>query len=185
MNLLLALISYIIGSFPTAYLMDNKIFYKGDKNMGAYNVLITSHSIIMSGIVLLVDVLKGVLIVIISQSLSPGPAGLIIAVTAGILGHDYSIFLNFKGGKGLAIAIGVMLLIKPLFLALMVVILIILLVLLKDYVKAGLLSIPILLIFLFLFNLPEYVIYLGIIGAVLIAHKDVIRIVKSNNKLFN
>jgi glycerol-3-phosphate acyltransferase PlsY len=181
---LLALLSYFIGSFPTAYLLDKKIFRKGSGNMGAFNFWKTNKSNLLTSLVLLIDVLKGVIIVIISQSLTPGYLGISVGVIAGIIGHDYSIFIKFRGGKGMALACGAILLLEPLFLLIIAVVSGSLYLVLKDNVKAGLISLPILLVIVFVMRLSTDFIIMGVISAVLIAHKDVIKIVARNPKLF-
>ncbi len=173
------LLSYLIGSFPTAYLFYKKIFNKGTGNMGAYNFLKTTNSYLKTSIILLIDVFKGVLIVILSQTLSPGLNSLIIGVVSGIIGHDYSIFVNFKGGKGLGLSIGVLLLLEPFFLVYMIMILGVLYFIFRNNVKAGLASIPFLIILYLIMNPENYPLILGVISALLIVHKDVIKILNS------
>lgn len=182
--LILILISYFIGSFPTAYFFDKRIFKKGDGNMGAFNFWKTSKSDLKTSIVLGIDVLKGVIIAILSQTLIPGYSSLTLAVMSGVIGHDYSIFIKFKGGRGMALVCGALLLTQPVFLILIIGVAGLLYLILHDNVKAGLISLPILLIIVLLMRLSiEFVIF-GVVNAVLIAHKDVIKIVARNHKLF-
>jgi acyl-phosphate glycerol 3-phosphate acyltransferase len=90
----------------------------GSKNTGALNTLrIVSHEkgkmwgIISFLIVFLLDASKGVLAVIWANNLIPGNVILIttLATFFVILGHNYSVFLKFKGGRGAATFLGILL----------------------------------------------------------------------------
>lgn len=118
-------ISYIIGSLPTSYLV-GKIFFKtdirqsGSGNSGATNTLRTFGT--GAGLaVLLIDVLKGVAAVLLARYFTRFLTNqleynMLISLSglAAILGHVFSIFLRFKGGKGVATAAGVFLVLLPL-----------------------------------------------------------------------
>ena len=117
-------ISFLFGSIPTGYLITKKICgidirTKGSGNIGSTNVkriVGTKISIITQTI----DVLKGVMPVVLGISLSriiklpvsPNTYLSIIAI-ATILGHDYTPFLKFKGGKGVNTTLGVFIFIAP------------------------------------------------------------------------
>lgn len=116
---LILLCAYLIGSFPTGFLT-GKIFFKinlfehGSKNVGATNALRVLGK--KAGIfVLLVDMLKGAIPVMLAAKLSievpwfPAAAGM-----CAILGHTFSPFLKFKGGKGVATSAGVFAALAPL-----------------------------------------------------------------------
>ncbi len=121
---IILVISYLIGSLPTAYLMGRlrkgiDIRTVGSQNMGAMNVFY-SIGMIEGLIVLAVDIIKGALAVylavILGGSFDYTLAGslsmaLLLQLLAGlavVLGHNFSLFLNFRGGKGGATAIGVL-----------------------------------------------------------------------------
>ncbi|MFO7660022.1 MAG: glycerol-3-phosphate 1-O-acyltransferase PlsY [Candidatus Cloacimonadaceae bacterium] len=118
-------IAYLLGSLPTSYLI-GRIFYgtdireTGSGNTGATNALRTFGPKI-GIIVLIVDVLKGVAAILIARYLmrnaSAGASFNLIESLSGlfvILGHVYSVWLKFKGGKGVATAAGVFLTLMPL-----------------------------------------------------------------------
>jgi len=121
--ILIPLISYLLGSIPFALLYVKLFLNKdmrtfGSKNTGALNTLrIVSHEkgkawgIISFLIVFLLDASKGVLAVILANNLIPGNAVLLttLATFFVILGHNYSIFLKFKGGRGAATFLGILL----------------------------------------------------------------------------
>jgi len=123
--ILIALISYLIGSFPTAYLLVKKITGQdirkiGSRNVGAINVLRAlkeagKRKLALFGflIVLIVDMAKGALAIFTAQKWpfleSELTLAIILATFFVILGHNYSIFLKFSGGRGAACLIGILL----------------------------------------------------------------------------
>ncbi|HTK82753.1 MAG TPA: glycerol-3-phosphate acyltransferase [Bacteroidota bacterium] len=109
------LIGYLVGSFPTAYLLVKwksrvDIRHAGSGNVGAMNTFEVSGSTFLGVSVLIIDLLKGVLavyaasVVMGSEFWVTGMAGL-----GAIFGHSYSAWLRFRGGRGLATALGVIL----------------------------------------------------------------------------
>ncbi len=119
-TVLMTLISYLIGSLPTGYLVTKKILgtdirQHGSGNVGATNVA-RKLGFRMGALVALVDIFKGLIPVMIARAFLPAaqPAYLLYIIgIAAILGHDNSIFLKFDGGKGVATTFGVMLGISP------------------------------------------------------------------------
>lgn len=121
--ILVPIISYLLGSIPFALLYVRLFLNKdmrsfGSKNTGALNTLrIVSHEkgkvwgIISFLIVFLLDASKGILAVILANNLIPGNATLAITIATffAILGHNHSIILNFKGGRGAATFLGILL----------------------------------------------------------------------------
>lgn len=118
---LISIIAYFIGSLPTAYLVVKKfagldIRKVGSGNIGAMNTLRAlkekSKKLALIGflIVLIIDMAKGALAIFLAQKIfSLDFIGLILAAFFVILGHNYSIFLKFTGGRGAASLIGIML----------------------------------------------------------------------------
>jgi len=110
------IISYLIGSVPTAYLVARlrkgiDIREVGSRNMGAMNVFYNVGA--AEGLlVLVVDIGKGSLAVFLASVLTGAlEFTFIIQLAAGVvvvLGHSYTVFLNFRGGKGGATCIGVL-----------------------------------------------------------------------------
>lgn len=142
---LMALISYLLGAIPTAYLIARfkrvDIFSVGSGNMGAANV---QRSLGMRwGItVMLIDMFKGSLAIFIAQQLLPENIALATTVSAiaAILGHNWSIFATMltgtlRGGKGASTAFGTLLMVTPLYVTLAIVVLGVLAVLRTRYVS--------------------------------------------------
>ncbi len=117
--LLIAVLSYLIGSFPTAYILvkwksRKNITREGTGNVGTLNALRTTHSKSLAVLVLLGDLLKGALTVYLAKIIfSPELGVLLTASLFVVLGHDFSIWLKLKGGRGLATGAGVFLMIQP------------------------------------------------------------------------
>jgi acyl phosphate:glycerol-3-phosphate acyltransferase len=115
--LLVAAYSYLLGSIPFGYLLV-RIFYgrdireTGSGNIGATNVSRTSPALGVTTLVL--DALKGVSAVALTQSLFPGRTVLLTAAAFfAIVGHAFPLWLNFRGGKGVATGLGAFLLLLP------------------------------------------------------------------------
>jgi len=111
------IISYLIGSIPTAYIFARvlkgiDIRKHGSGNVGATNALRVLGK--KAGItVLLLDVLKGVLAVLLVEAFLPCLSfdPLLLRLVFGlscIIGHNWTVFLRFKGGKGMATTLGVL-----------------------------------------------------------------------------
>ncbi len=120
MNIVIAIISaYLLGSIPTSYLMGKilkgiDIRQFGSGNVGATNalrVLGTKVGIIT----LVIDILKGFFAVLLGKLFIPEftDSILIIIGIAAILGHIFTLFLKFKGGKGVATSAGVFIALTP------------------------------------------------------------------------
>lgn len=110
-DLLIIFFSYLCGSIPFG-LVISYIFKKddprsiGSKNIGATNVLRTS-GVMLGLITLILDILKGFIAIKITLMLNSDMIGL--SMTFVIIGHIFPIWLKFKGGKGVATFIGVLL----------------------------------------------------------------------------
>lgn len=114
--ILIAFISYLLGNLSFAFILGKVLMKKdvreyGSGNSGATNAIRAFGAKI--GVMAFVgDVLKGVAAVLTGRALG-GETGAYIAGALVIIGHNWPIFLNFKGGKGVATTIGVMLIISP------------------------------------------------------------------------
>ncbi|HOI15280.1 MAG TPA: glycerol-3-phosphate 1-O-acyltransferase PlsY [Geobacteraceae bacterium] len=117
-ELLLILCAYLLGSVPTGLLLARAfggvdIRTKGSGNIGATNVYRTLGRKI--GILTLVgDCLKGMIPVLAAKALEFPDIWIAAVGVAAFLGHIFPVFLGFKGGKGVATALGVFLAASPL-----------------------------------------------------------------------
>ncbi len=156
LNLAIFFLSYIIGSIPFSFTIA-KLFKGidirklGTKNVGAMNII--SVAGMFPGIIaLLFDISKGALVVHLTNKITEDIG---VSLTSGlftIIGHNWPIFLKFKGGKGVATTIGILLLISPfsLLILYLIAIPIIILIINDSYMSAsiGFLILPLILWFL-------------------------------------
>lgn len=103
-------VGYLLGSIPFGLLLTKAaglgdIRSIGSGNIGATNVLRTGRKGLAAA-TLLLDALKGLLAVLICGIL--GPLSAIAAALGAVLGHMFPVWLSFKGGKGMATALGVL-----------------------------------------------------------------------------
>lgn len=109
---------YAIGSFPTAFVILKKrhgknIMEEGSGNVGAMNSFDVTGSKFTGIAVFLLDFLKGLIPVgILIFAFNFEFPFIILPAVLLVIGHNYSIFLRFKGGRGLATAAGVSVLIN-------------------------------------------------------------------------
>lgn len=121
-HVLSCVVGYLIGSIPTAFLVvrwKSKVDIRssGSGNVGAMNTFQVTRSKLVGGLVLLLDLLKGALAVLLARWLFG--EGFSLQATSGVAavaGHNFSVWLKFKGGRGLATAAGVMLVLAWIFL---------------------------------------------------------------------
>lgn len=112
--ILLSFLSYILGSLPFSYLiakMYGKDLYKiGSKNVGTANVWRATGKIEPTILALGGDLGKGILSLILAQKIFPDQIlPKILAAFFSVAGHNWSLFLKFKGGRGLATLAGILL----------------------------------------------------------------------------
>ena len=120
-NVLAIIAAYLIGSLSFAvivskyYGMDDPRTY-GSGNPGATNVL-RSGKKKAAALTLLGDAVKGLVAVILARclqdALNLSDATIALVAIAALVGHMWPIFFNFKGGKGVATALGVLLALSP------------------------------------------------------------------------
>lgn len=134
-----ALIGYFLGCFSTAYVISFIVKKKdirkyGSGNAGASNVIRT-FGYGMGLLTFVGDVSKGIVAVLIGRLLL-GDLGGCIAGIAAICGHNWPVFLKFRGGKGMATSFGIVLVLEPILGVIMLVIAVIVM-LLTGYFSAG------------------------------------------------
>ena len=156
--LVIVVLSYLLGSFPTAYLVAKlhniNIFEVGSGNMGGTNAaraLGLSWGLVVSG----VDIVKGIAAIVVARLILPDELWLATTVSGivVIIGHNWSLFatmiymaankgsrLTIRGGKGAATAFGTLLMIAPVTTILGMLTLGVSLVIITRYVSLGVLS---------------------------------------------
>jgi acyl phosphate:glycerol-3-phosphate acyltransferase len=122
LTLITILLAYLVGSIPCGYLLvhfkqGRDVRDTGSGGTGATNVSRTAGK--FAGVVTLVlDALKGALVIVITRQLAnswdlPVEQLITFAAIAVVVGHIFPVWLKFRGGKGVATAIGVFLVLAP------------------------------------------------------------------------
>jgi glycerol-3-phosphate acyltransferase PlsY len=121
------LIGYLLGAVPSGVLI-GRVSGRGDLRQHGSRRTGTTNALrvlgpVAAAVVLLLDLAKGAAAVLIAQSVLAGdPFGAwvgAIAGTAAIVGHSWSIFIRFEGGRGVATAGGALAAVSPLTVALL------------------------------------------------------------------
>ena len=116
-EILAVTLAYVLGSVPFAFLLARRrgldLRREGSGNIGAANVLRTS-GLLDATIAVVLDAGKGVAAVLLAQRLTTGAATPVAAGLAAMIGHIYPVWLQFRGGKGVATAAGVFAVLTPL-----------------------------------------------------------------------
>lgn len=115
--ILLVVGAYLLGSIPTAYLVARwrrgiDIRQYGSGNVGASNIL----AVVSKGWsipVTVFDLVKGMIMVWVAQLIGLGVAQQITIGLAAIVGHNWSVFLRFSGGRGIFTSLGVVFILAP------------------------------------------------------------------------
>ncbi len=140
MKILFALFSYLFGSFPTGYILFSVSEKKDIRNFGSHSTGATNVLRLKGWIfalpVILGDILKGFLPVFLAMQLFPDKNFALLCGFLAVFGHCYPVYIKFKGGKGVATAVGVFsaLAVKSLLIAIAIFFLVILL---TRYVSLG------------------------------------------------
>ena len=177
---ILIVFAYLLGSVPVGVLLarikgtdPRKV---GSGNIGATNVMRAAGKV-TGALTLAGDILKGLLPVAVAFIMEEPVIVVAAAGLAAFLGHLFPLFLGFKGGKGVATALGVYLRLDPF--AVFITVIVFVLVLLKwRFVSLGsLVGVAAMPLLLYLLNAPDYYIYLALVIGTLIfiKHKDNIR----------
>lgn len=109
--------SYLLGTIPFGLLISRwtsgiDVRRHGSGNIGATNVL-RSVGKKEALLTLLADVFKGMLPVLLARIVFEDPKLVALSGTAAVVGHIFPVFLKFKGGKGVATALGVLICLAP------------------------------------------------------------------------
>lgn len=175
--LVIPIAAYLLGSIPFGLLL-TRAFGRGDVrkvgsgNIGATNVA-RAAGLLAGVFTLMLDVAKGAGAVLLAEKLSNDSASwMTVSAFAALLGHCFPIWLKFRGGKGVATATGIFLVLSPLA-CLAAVILFVLVVAFWRYVSLGSVSaaaaMPLLIYFLWApRHAPPLTVTLGALAAALL-----------------
>ena len=176
---------YLLGSIPFGYIV-GKLFKKvdirefGSGNIGTSNAFrILGPS--LASLILIGDIGKGIFSIYLVRYFNID--NLLILTIAGLVvicGHDWSLFLGFKGGKGIATTFGVVFALNPTIAILAITIWLIVLIITKYTSLSSILAMISILVFTILFKQPyEYIVFSAIILILSIfKHKENIKRLK-------
>jgi glycerol-3-phosphate acyltransferase PlsY len=109
---IIIIISYLLGSIPTAYLAGRVVAGSdirriGDENVGAANVYreLSPRAGVLVGVI---DAAKGTLVIVIAQAVNMPQLAVLFAGVAAVVGHNWPVFLGFRGGRGVSTTIGIL-----------------------------------------------------------------------------
>ena len=137
--LLIAIIGYLLGNISVGILIArlygiSDIRKVGSGNAGTTNVL-RNLGWVPSVLTLAGDCLKGLIAALIGKWIA-GDIGLIIGGTFAVIGHDFPVFFKFRGGKGIATNLGLILVVNP-WIALILTVAVLTVVAITKYMSVG------------------------------------------------
>jgi glycerol-3-phosphate acyltransferase PlsY len=186
--------SYLIGSIPSGLIIGKlrrvDIREYGSGNIGTTNVLRTLGAR-YGALVLIADVFKGVIAVLLARYIIGSPMSEMAAGFAAVAGHDWSLFLKFKGGRGVATSLGGILpmaMWAPLA-AVAGVVIFIAIIALTRYVSlasimGSLSAVVAMAVFMGMDRVPwEYLVYIGgVVALIIFQHRDNISRLRSGTE---
>jgi len=189
-ELLIPLIGYLLGSIPFGFLIvrltaGSDIRKQGSGNIGATNVFRKSR---LAGLAtLLLDGGKGYLAVLVARWMGGDPAWQAIAALAAILGHVLTVWLRFKGGKGVATGCGAYLAICPSAVLTTLVVFVLTAALTRYISLASILATGAFPLWAYLYGEPTSVLIWGAMGASVIIlkhHQNIRRLLSGTESRF-
>ncbi len=115
--LLSVVIAYLLGSIPNGLVLGKAIWHIDLREYGSHNIGATNAWRTLGKepgfLIFLLDFLKGAVSVWLAGWTAGTPEAEVLAAIFAIVGHSYSLFLRFKGGKGVATGLGVCVVLMP------------------------------------------------------------------------
>ncbi len=187
---LIPVMGYLLGSIPFGYLIvritaGTDIRSLGSGNIGATNVYRKNR---WAGVLtLLLDGAKGYLAVTAAAWMGGGVEWQAVAAVAAICGHVFTVWLGFKGGKGVAVACGAYLAISPAALGLTLVLFVLVVALTRFISLGSILGTATYPLWAYFCHEPLPVLISGVIGALLIIvkhHENIRRLLTGKERKF-
>ena len=183
--------SYLIGSIPNGLILGKLIWHvdlreHGSKNIGATNAWRTLGKL-PGFTIFFMDLLKGMIGVYLGLILVGTSIAMIAGGILAIVGHSASIFLRFKGGKGVATGLGVLIMLMP-TVSVCVFFIWLVIVMISKYVSLGsIVAAAFVPILAYIFNLSLSFIIFGIVAAIFVIYRhktNIVRLLQGNeNKI--
>lgn len=193
MNFLVVIIgAYLLGSIPFSHifpkLKGKDVRSGGTKNVGATNALVVAGPLF--GLLALIgDIAKGYFSVYFARQYLMGDSymmwGLMLAGVFAVIGHDFSIFLKFKGGKGVATTGGVLLAFDPFFGIAALLLWILLIIVSRYFIPSTLIILTCIPIMMWILGLRLEIITFGVLALLLAlyTHREDIKRIISGQEL--
>jgi glycerol-3-phosphate acyltransferase PlsY len=173
MSLIIVLLGYLIGVIPTAYIfgrfsIGQDIRQMGDANMGAanaYRVLGARIGIV----VYFIDAVKGALPVIIARWFDLSQSYVFITGVATVVGHNWPVFLGFRGGRGESTTIGILYVVNTIPALVMTIPTVLTLIISKNVIVTSAFLFIILPVVSWMLGVPAAVIAYGLVLPIIVA----------------
>ena len=184
----LVIFSYLMGSFPSAYLVGKirkgiDIRREGSRNAGATNVLIVVGPL-FAVLVYIADLLKGLIPVLLARNIIGTDISMGLCGLAAILGHDFPVFIRFSGGKGVATTTGAMFGINAVIISIIILAWLVLVGITDYFILSSLICMLFIPILMYFFKLSNTFMIFGFLYflAGLFTHRyDVVRIISGKH----
>lgn len=183
--------AYLCGSVPTGVILTQRlgldIRQMGSGNVGATNVARSAGKKV-GLFTLLGDIVKGLIPVLLVRFFDLGEIALASAAVAALLGHVFSPFLGFSGGKGVATGLGVLLGIAPFVILLALFFFIVIFAVSRIVSLASLVAAAMTPLLLWWFAYPPARLYAGLLIALLIIvrhHENIVRLLHGQEQKFS
>ena len=180
LTLALLVLAYLCGSIPTGVLLSRRRGVDprdiGSGNIGATNVARAAGP--TTGLLTLAgDVAKGLAPVLVAGALGRSETVIVLVGLAALVGHVYSCFLGFEGGKGVATALGVLLGLAPVCATLLVGVFVLTIALGRYVSLASLFAAALMAPLLLVLGYPAATVLVGLVMSALVAfrHRDNVR----------
>ncbi len=173
MSWIIIVLGYLIGSIPTAYLFGRystgrDIRRMGDANMGAANAYRVLGPRIGIAVYLL-DAIKGALTVLIAQWFHLSQVYVFAAGIAVVAGHNFPIFLRFRGGRGESTTIGILYVVNPISTLIMTVPTVLTLIISRNVIITSAFLFIILPVVSWILHIPGAIIAYGLVLPIMVA----------------
>jgi glycerol-3-phosphate acyltransferase PlsY len=189
--LLIIVLAYLSGSIPTGVILTQRmgldIRTMGSGNVGATNVARSAGKRV-GLLTLLGDIAKGLVPILLVRFFDLGETALACAAVAALLGHLFSPFLGFSGGKGVATGLGVLLGLAPLAVLLALVVFLVTFAISRIVSLSSLVATLVTPFLLWWFSYPAARIYAGVLIALLIImrhHENIVRLLNGQEEKFS
>jgi acyl phosphate:glycerol-3-phosphate acyltransferase len=191
--LIVAALSYSLGSIPFGYILlrifrGEDVRQTGSGNIGATNVARSSPALGVFTLVL--DALKGLAAVLLARAILPPQSWLAgLAALFAVLGHMFSIWLKFRGGKGVATGLGSFVVLAPKAVLAMICVFLVLVLAFRYVSLASIAAVglfPVLACFLDGYRNPPQVAVMGTAAILIIArhHENIRRLLAGTESRF-